>query len=183
MPTGYHDSHTPEDIRQLWQTPRYIYDYFNIYHPFACDIAASEVNHLHDRFITAEDNAFNFDFSEFSGQYVWCNPPYRDITPWIQLAERNRNEHQVGTVLLLPADTSVGWFQNIVETADCVYFITEGRLSFVRADTQEPVGGNTKGSIVVVYKPTRFMNYMLDTKYLSRNDIKAFMEERYGQDS
>ena len=171
--TGHHDSHTPEELRQLWQTPRWFFNHWDRHHHFAADIAASEVNHLCDNYITEEMNVFAQDFSGLTGEYVWCNPPYRDITPWIELFCNNADIHGVGTIALLPADVSTKWFKLASETADEIVFITGGRLSFVRADTQEPVGGNTKGSVVVIYRPRD--TYEME----SVNPAISFMDRDY----
>ena len=185
--TGHHDSHTPEEIRQLWQTPKWFFDYWNRHYDFAVDIAASESNHLCSDFITAEQNALDYDFSSYVGEYVWCNPPYREIGPWVDLFCKNADEHRVGTVALLPADISTSWFKAASTTADEIIFITGGRLSFVRADTQQPIGGNTKGSVILIYNPAKKYNdgesVSTQVSFLERNNIKAIMEGYYGQNT
>ena len=185
--TGHHDSHTPEEIRQLWQTPKWFFDYWNRHYEFSMDIAASEVNHLCDDYITAELDVFKYDFSPHAGEYVWCNPPYRDLNPWIDLFCRNADEHQVGTVALLPADVSTSWFKTASTTANEIIFITGGRLSFVRADNQQSIGGNTKGSVVLIFNPsTRFNDgeaVNTTVRFMERDTIKAIMEGYYGQNA
>lgn len=79
----------------------------------------------------------------------------------------------MGTVLLVPADTSVKWFTKCVNEADSITFITEGRISFVRADTGRPVSGNTKGSMLVMFEPERNPNGCLETFYVDRDYLKA----------
>lgn len=167
----YRGSHTPENIRDLWQTPRWLFNAVNKNFNFSCDIAASDINHLCRKYITQEMDAFSYDFKDLANTFVWCNPPYSDVGPWIDLAIKNREEHQIGTVLLVPADTSVKWFGKVVDQADEVTFITEGRVSFVRADTQEPFTGNTKGSMLVFFSKEKTNN--LKTFYVDRDYIKS----------
>lgn len=50
--------------------------------------------------------------------------------------------------MLIPADTSVGWFNSALETVDEVRLITGGRISFINAGTNKPVNGNNKGSML-----------------------------------
>lgn len=164
----YRGSHTPENIRDLWQTPRWLYNAMNSRFHFECDIAASSQNHLHPRYIDESQNAFTANMREFSYGSVWCNPPYSDITPWIELAITNRNDHNITTVMLIPADTSVGWFKLCTEQASQIMYITGGRISFVRADTLRTVSGNTKGSMLVVFEPH---TSELVTTYLDRNTL------------
>lgn len=172
MNTDYRSSHTPEEIRNLWQTPNWLFNVINKRKDFVCDIAASKTNHLVRNYLSEERSAFNFDFEEFRGRYVWCNPPYSDISPWVDLAIRNQQNHGVGTVLLIPADTSVGWFDKCRTYANSIMFITGGRVSFVRADTGLPVSGNTKGSMLVIFEPTSTSN-PINTYYIDRDSLKT----------
>ena len=170
MVTDYRSSNTPEDIRDLWQTPRWLFDSMDKRFSFSCDIAASDKNHLVKNYLTEQINAFAYDFTQLEGTYTWCNPPYSDISPWIDLAIDNKKAG-VGTVLLIPADTSVKWFSKCVSSADEIIFIIEGRISFVRADTQQLVSGNTKGSMLVIFSSDREKSG-LTTSYIERDYLK-----------
>jgi phage N-6-adenine-methyltransferase len=55
------------------------------------------------------------------------------------------------TVMLVPADTSVKWFKLAYESCNEVRFIS-GRISFINADTQKPVNGNNKGSVLFIWR-------------------------------
>ncbi|WP_262226069.1 phage N-6-adenine-methyltransferase, partial [Escherichia coli] len=59
----------------------------------------------------------------------------------------------VGCVMLLPADTSVGWFHEAIQTASEVRFITAGRLAFINPLTGKHVSGNNKGSMLIIWHP------------------------------
>lgn len=147
--TDFGGSDTPVNIRDLWQTPREIYDNLDDEFNFVGDVAASDVNHLHRRYLTAEQNSLTTNWSEYFGTgYRWCNPPYSDIGPWINKAATERS-----CVMLIPADMSVRWFRTALDSVDEVRFITGGRISFVRADTQEPQNGNNKGSMLLIWHP------------------------------
>lgn len=174
MTVDYRGSHTPHDIRDLWQTPKWLFDTLNYDGRYSLDIAASDYNHLVENYITEEDNAFAYDFSDEWGKMVWCNPPYSDITPWVDLAITNQTEHGVGTTLLVPADTSVGWFKKAQESCDRIIFIIGGRVSFIRADTQEPVQGNTKGSVLLEWLPSRLNKQ--EVIFWDRDTIKNFSQ-------
>ena len=50
-----------------------------------------------------------------------------------------------------PADTSVKWFKLAYESCNEVRFIS-GRISFINADTQKPVNGNNKGSVLFIWR-------------------------------
>lgn len=164
-------SFTPPQIKDLWQTPRWLFDYYNGIKNFSADIASNEVNHLCPLYFTEEDDAFTVDFETLRGTNVWCNPPYSDIRPWVDLATRNRDEHGVGTVMLVPADVSVGWFNQATQVCDRIEFITCGRVNFVRADTQEEVKGNPKGSVMLIWNNKRSKDGCITT-YIPRFYIK-----------
>lgn len=142
-------SNTPLNIRDIWQTPREIYENLNDEFAFVGDVAASDVNHLHVNYLTELDDSLTVNWSDhFGAGFKWCNPPYSDIRPWIDKAAIERS-----VVMLIPADISVGWFKAALESVDEVRFIVGGRLSFVRADTQEPQNGNNKGSMLLIWNP------------------------------
>lgn len=71
---------------------------------------------------------------------VWCNPPYGPngtIPKWIAKARRE-SLRGIRTLMLLPADTSTAWYQDVVRTELCE--LVPFRLSFEAPD------GSTKGN-------------------------------------
>lgn len=60
---GYHDSHTPIDIRDLWQTPPEIFAALNREFRFVADVAASKFNHLLPNYLTEQDDALSQDWA------------------------------------------------------------------------------------------------------------------------
>jgi phage N-6-adenine-methyltransferase len=143
-----HKSNTPESIRDLWQTPPKLFEQLNKEFSFTCDVAASRENRLCKMYFDEAGNALNPICDWFDSN--WCNPPYSKILPWVQKA---RIEHEKGKtiVMLVPADTSVKWFKEAYESCNEVRFIS-GRLSFINADTQKPVSGNNKGSVLFIWR-------------------------------
>jgi phage N-6-adenine-methyltransferase len=139
-------SFTDVNIKDLWQTPVEIFNALNKEFKFSWDVAASEKNHLCVNYLTEEDDAIN----SLWGVTNWCNPPYSNITPWVNKAI---SQHELGltTVMLVPADTSVKWFKLAYESCNEVRFIS-GRISFINADTQKPVNGNNKGSVIFIWR-------------------------------
>lgn len=139
-------SFTPKEIKDLWQTPKALFNNLNKEFNFTNDVAASDDNHLTDNYLTAEDNALVHEW----GAVNWCNPPYSSILPWVN---KTSIEHEKGrsTIMLVPADTSVKWFKRAVETCNEARFIS-GRLSFINAETQKPVSGNNKGSVLLIWR-------------------------------
>lgn len=86
---------------------------------FTVDAAASPENARLPRFWTINDDALSMDWT---GERVWCNPPYSNIEPWIVQAWEHSSggprDHRRAEliVMLLPANrTGQGWWQRQVE--------------------------------------------------------------------
>lgn len=151
MSKGYHDSKTPETIRDLWRTPKAVFDYYDKRFNFKYDLAASDDNALCETYFTESDNAFTCDHEGFNGS-VWCNPPYSNITPWVCLCRDVSKWSNQTVVMLIPADTSVKWFKLAFDNCTECHFIS-GRLAFINEETGKPVSGNNKGSVVFIFDP------------------------------
>lgn len=154
MNGDYGGSKTPLDQRDLWRTPPSIFASLDAEFCFQLDAAAAPNNALCRKFITAEQNTLETPWANYLSipGYVWLNPPYSDITPFVKKAAAE-SSNQIGTVMLVPADTSVGWFREAIQTASEVRFITAGRLAFINPVTGKPVSGNSKGSILIIWRP------------------------------
>lgn len=152
--TDYTGSNTPADQRDLWRTPPALFEALDAEFCFQLDAAAAPHNALCKRFITEDENTLVTPWSGYLSLpgSVWLNPPYSDITPFVKKAAAESLNH-IGTVMLVPADTSVGWFKEAIRTASEVRFITAGRLAFINPVTGKPVSGNSKGSILIIWRP------------------------------
>lgn len=152
--SDYGGSKTPADQRDLWRTPPALFACLNAEFCFQLDAAAAQHNALCKKFITAEQNTLETSWADYLSipGYVWLNPPYSDITPFVKKAA-TESANQIGTVMLVPADTSVGWFKEAIQTASEVRFITAGRLAFINPVTGKPVSGNNKGSMLIIWHP------------------------------
>lgn len=150
----YGGSKTPADQRDLWRTPPALFACLNAEFCFQLDAAAAAHNALCRKFITAEQNTLETPWADYLSipGYVWLNPPYSDITPFVKKASAE-SANQIGTVMLVPADTSVGWFKEAIQTASEVRFITAGRLAFINPVTGKSVSGNNKGSMLIIWHP------------------------------
>jgi phage N-6-adenine-methyltransferase len=103
---------------------------------FTIDVAASAANTKLPRFYSIEDDGLAQDWS---GERVWCNPPYSSIEPWVEKAHGSGAEM---VVMLLPANrTEQGWWQRQVEQQRIRGEITveflPGRLRFLKPGQTE----------------------------------------------
>lgn len=136
--TDYTGSNTPADQRDLWRTPPALFYALDAEFCFQLDAAAAPHNALCRKFITEEQNTLKTPWADYLSipGYVWLNPPYSDITPFVKKAAAE-SLNQIGTVMLVPADPSVGWFK-------------EARYSGVNLHMTTSLSGwGSKGYIVV----------------------------------
>ena len=169
----YGGSKTPLDQRDLWRTPPAIFASLDAEFCFQLDAAAAPHNALCRKFITTEQNTLETPWADYLNVpgYVWLNPPYSDITPFVKKAAAE-SINQIGTVMLVPADTSVGWFKEAIQTASEVRFITAGRLAFINPVTGKPVSGNNKGSMLIIWRPYPRTHCHFAT--VDRDELMAF---------
>lgn len=169
----YGGSKTPLDQRDLWRTPPALFASLDAEFCFQLDAAAAPHNALCRKFITAEQNTLETPWADYLSipGYVWLNPPYSDITPFVKKASAE-SSNQIGTVMLVPADTSVGWFKEAIQTASEVRFITAGRLAFINPVTGKPVSGNNKGSMLIIWRPYPRTHCYFAT--VDRDELMAF---------
>lgn len=173
MNGDYGGSKTPLDQRDLWRTPPALFAALDAEFCFQLDAAAAPHNALCRNFITAEQNTLETPWADYLSipGYVWLNPPYSDIMPFIKKAAAE-SANQIGTVMLVPADTSVGWFREAIQTASEVRFITAGRLAFINPLTGKPVSGNNKGSMLIIWRPYPRTHCHFAT--VDRDELMAF---------
>lgn len=169
----YGGSKTPLDQRDLWRTPPALFASLDAEFCFQLDAAAAPHNALCRKFITAEQNTLETPWAHYLSipGYVWLNPPYSDITPFVKKAAAE-SANQIGTVMLVPADTSVGWFKEAIQTASEVRFITAGRLAFINPVTGKPVSGNNKGSMLIIWRP--YPRTQCHFATVDRDELMAF---------
>ena len=94
---------------------------------------------------------------------VWCNPPYSDLRPWVEKAQREAEIGRCNDIaMLLPANrTEQAWWQDIIEPARrrgalAVYFL-RGRRRFDRPGWTAPTKGDRPpfGLCLVVWRKRR----------------------------
>lgn len=158
-------SNTPAELRDIWQTPKFIFDHYNARFNFTMDVCASHENKLVEHsYWTESDDSLSQNWCSVN----WCNPPYSNITPWVMKAI-DEMKRGCTTVMIIPADTSVQWFKLAFDNCTECHFIA-GRISFIRADTGKPQGGNNKGSVVFVFDPKSPVKQFV--KLINRSDMK-----------
>lgn len=157
--------------KNTWRTPKYFVKWVQMRWHCTIDGAAFLSNkvcghwigklldgedsctHLADDFLAEDLPAFlsNWGYGQHS---IFVNPPYSDVTPFIQQAKRLHDAGHL-VVMLLNNDKSTQWYQNhIHNVANEVIDILGGRIAFIHPITGEEIKGNSKGQMVVVFDPT-----------------------------
>jgi phage N-6-adenine-methyltransferase len=116
---------------QAYRTPQKVFSAINAdLGFFGLDAAADRDNALVLSYLDEAANALSPDTRWLSPTgYVWCNPPYKKILPWVLRAELavDRKECE-RVVMLLPAQVSSKWFIRSVLRHEVQFF--EGRICF-----------------------------------------------------
>ncbi|WP_046336001.1 phage N-6-adenine-methyltransferase [Xenorhabdus bovienii] len=144
-------SNTPKELRDLWQTPLPLFLALDLEFKFKLDAAADAQNTLCTHYLTERDNALECDWESYGS--IFCNPPYSKITPWIKKATIECRKQCQSIVMLVPNDTSVGWFKLAMESVDETRLITGGRIQFVPAGVRGKNSSNPKGSMLLIWRP------------------------------
>lgn len=153
--------------RDSWQTPSYIFNWLNHKFKFTVDMAASDSNHLCEKYYTKENSALDADFD---GEVVFCNPPYsRGMKEqFLKKAEDECFNNRSIFVFVLPALPSEGWFPTMCSE---IIFI-EGRIGFINPATGKEVGSPPSGTCVIVFDPFS-LSVKPNTRWISKKYIKS----------
>lgn len=145
-------------VNQEWETPKYVFDFFNRIHNFSLDACATKDNKKVDNFYSIEDDGLS---KNWANERVWINPPYcpkRKGKPGqIDWVKKAYEEVKFGdcneAVLLLPARTDTKLFHEYVMKS-CFVFFLRGRLKFVGAQA-----GAVFPSMVVTFEKKYYNIY------------------------
>jgi len=181
MPRPQDTSTTPLEARDEWRTPPWIFGWCARRFPFSIDLAASAKNALLPLYFTREMDALSIDWSDFArsqgaAPVGWLNPPYSDITPWMQKAIEQA-KRGFTTVVLVPQDNGEDRYGDFVHGVASEYRAITGRIAFLNAEGV-PISGNTRGSALVVYRghdlgDTRYCHLMRDAMQQEMREAEA----------
>lgn len=150
--------------RDCYRTPRYLVEWIKNNFHTNIDGCASSENKTHPFYIGLDHG--NTKFSNFlfvkheeleellncNQPRLFINPPYSNPMPFVKKTIELMKK-DVFIVLLLPADKSTKWFEEIAENATEIIDIVGGRVNFLNPITGEEVKGNNKGSLIAVFNP------------------------------
>ncbi len=136
-----------DDVRQGWITPDALYAGLHAEFDFNLDVASDVDNAKCLNFFsrTVDGLARPWD-----GHRVWCNPPYKNLGPWVDKAIQQTSRKTL-SVLLLPSRTEQQWFRKVLIGATELSFF-DARIQF-NPPRGVPASSNREGSILAVFDP------------------------------
>jgi len=167
-----------DDMKNSWSTDQRVFDAINKEFDFSLDAAANKDNHKCKWYLTKETNAISLDWAELMDRYdrsyphkinraVWINPPYgRGVIKKFMDKCIEQKELGVTSVLLVPATLDAQWLP-ISEISE-IRIITGGRLTFIHPESGKSVAGNTKGSMLVIFRPSKMP---CSVRLIDRNEL------------
>lgn len=152
---GATETKTKKVNKDLWSTPDSVVSYFEdfIGLPITLDAASSSANAVSSDFITEAEDSLKVNWLEYYKEHdglVWLNPPFSNITPFvekaIEMADLGAN-----VCVLVTNSTCAHWFHKASDRAEAI-FLPRGRIGFVSAETGDRVGRNDRGTAVFYFK-------------------------------
>lgn len=126
-----------------WETPQEIFRELDAEFKFNLDPCASDENHKCEKYYTKETDGLR---QEWGGARVFCNPPYSEISKWVEKAFRESKNDGSVIVLLIPSRTDTKYFHNYIYHRAEIRFI-KGRLKFGKSKNSAPFP-----SMIVIYR-------------------------------
>lgn len=103
-----------EKLSDCWKTPRTLFDSLAKEFPSTLDAAADDENHLCDQYYTYENSALNKDWAA-EHAYIYVNPPYSDIRPWVKKASEESKKGATIVMVLKASPNTEYWHDYIWE--------------------------------------------------------------------
>lgn len=162
----YISSDLDSDTKNDWGTDPTVFTAMFREFVFSLDAAANHQNFKCSKYLTVEDDALTVDWSVIS-KSVWINPPYGRgfIKKFMQKCIEQKGKG-VTSVMLVPATLDAQWLP--ISDISEIRVITGGRLSFYHPITNKKIAGNTKGSMFVIFRPSKMP---LNIRLIDRDEL------------
>jgi phage N-6-adenine-methyltransferase len=147
-----------------FETPDWLFKHLDSEFHFTHDLACSKDNMKCQNGLCVEQvDALAVDWHLLSKGWMWLNPPYSPLKPWVQKAQK---EFLLGAkiVVLMPPVLSSRYFSQVPPSQ--VRLIV-GRIGFVKNGKE--MKGNMADSCLVIYGPP----VRTDFVWLERDSIKG----------
>jgi len=146
--------------RNEWRTTPELFDAVNRAFRFNVDLAASDENHLCEKYFTAKSSAFLCYTQDVIGE-VWCNPPYgkesagqAGLLAWAKLCWRISHRETGRVVMLAPGDHGTQWYKWALDHC-AIEIRLSPRVQFLPPDGVKP-SSNPHPSTLFVFDGTNW---------------------------
>jgi len=146
-----------------FETPQWLFDSLNKEFNFTFDLACSIYNTKCDQFYTKESDSLKKSWHELKG-WLWLNPPYSPLKPWIIKAQQE-NKLGAKVVVLCPPIISTKYFASHLPSE--IRFII-GRVPFIKDGVE--MKQNTNDSCLLIYD-TKIRQPRIT--YINRDELKT----------
>ena len=144
-------TNTATSDKDLWQTPRALFDSLDQEFDFDLDVCASDGNALCSAYFTERESALDNEWDNFyHNSNSFMNPPYSQTELFLNRAAHQAKKHNLTVVALVNANTDTKWFADCAKDADEIRLIS-GRIGFVASDGKKS-SGNTKGQCLIIWR-------------------------------
>jgi phage N-6-adenine-methyltransferase len=128
----------------VFETPKWFFDALNEEFNFTFDLACLPENRKCKKGFTEQDDSLSKDWHKADG-WLWLNPPYSPLKPWIQKAQK---ENALGAkiVVLCPPIITTRYFRERLPSE--IRFVL-GRVPFLLNGKE--MKGNTMDSCLLIY--------------------------------
>jgi phage N-6-adenine-methyltransferase len=141
-------TNTPTSEKDLWQTPKALFDALDQEFDFDLDVCASDENTLCENWYTEDHSALNVELNCFEAAFI--NPPYSQTELFMQRSAEQAKKHNLTIVALVNANTDTKWFADAAKSANEIRLLT-GRVSFVKPNGNK-ASGNPKGQCLIIWR-------------------------------
>ena len=126
-----------------WATPLDFYKELDNEFHFNLDPCSDDTNYKCEKHYTLEEDGLS---QNWGGCRVFCNPPYSEISKWVEKAFREGHKDNTIVVMLIPARTDTRYFHDYILHRSEVRFV-KGRLKFGDGKNSAPFP-----SMVVIFR-------------------------------
>jgi len=128
-----------------FETPDLFFKKWNEIYDFKFDLSANEGNSKCPKYYTEAQDSLKQDWHQING-WLWLNPPYSPLKPWVQKAQQEADKG-AKIVMLIPPILNTRYFAERLPS-EIIYIV--GRLPFLNYK-KIPMKGNSHDSCLVVY--------------------------------
>ena len=128
----------------VFETPQWLFDSLNVEFDFQCDLACNSDNAKVSKCFTEKDDSLTQNWHKIDG-WLWLNPPYSPLKPWI-VKSQQENAKGAKIVVLCPPIITSRYFQNHLPSE--IRFIV-GRVPFLLNGVE--MKSNTNDSCLLIY--------------------------------